>query len=133
MDQDRIVLFDGVCNLCTGAVQFIIRRDRRAVFKFASLQSDLGRRLCAEHGGDPDAMQSILVLAGGRLYARSDAALEIAGQLDGPWRLAVVFKIVPRPVRDWVYSIVARNRYRWFGRREVCMMPTDDIVARFMA
>ncbi len=131
--QDHIVLFDGVCNLCTSAVQFIIRHDRRAVWKFVSLQSELGRRLCAEHGCDPDDMQSILLLKEGVAYTRSDAALEIAREFDGPWRLLTVLRIVPRAVRDWVYSALAQNRYQWFGRRDTCMIPTDDLRARFLS
>jgi predicted DCC family thiol-disulfide oxidoreductase YuxK len=129
-----IVLFDGVCNLCSGAVQFIVERDPRARFKFASIQSDSGKELMREHGiaipsGDPT---SIVLVEDGRAFQKSSAAVRIARGLRFPWSLLAASWIVPRFVRDWVYGIVARNRYRWFGKKEVCMVPTPELRARFL-
>jgi predicted DCC family thiol-disulfide oxidoreductase YuxK len=132
-----IVLFDGVCNLCNAAVNFILDHERSGELRFASLQSDAARALLAEHGapveqlgqGDPDTM---VLLEGGRLFDRSAAALRIARRLRWPWRALAVFLIVPRPLRDLVYRFVARNRYRWFGKSDACRMPSPELRARFL-
>ena len=134
-DAPTIILFDGVCNLCSGTVRFLVKRDRAARFRFASLQSDAARRICREHrlpepsAPDPD---SIIVIAGGRALERSDAALAIAARLPYPWPLLGILRILPRALRDWAYRIVARNRYRWFGRSDTCMVPTPELRARFI-
>ena len=130
---DNLVLFDGVCNLCHASVQFMLRHDRRERFRFASIQSETGRKLLQAHKFDPDAASSFVLLTGGRVLLRSEAALEIARQFGGAWRLLGVFRFVPRSWRDGVYSRVARNRYRWFGRRESCLMPNDRLRERFLA
>lgn len=127
-----LVLFDGVCNLCNGAVQFLLRRDRKGRFRFAALQSAAGRALLREHGLDADSLATIVVLERGRARVRSDAALLLARRLPWPWPLLAVFVACPRPLRDALYSWVARNRYRWFGRRESCMLPTADTADRFL-
>src|SRR6266550_905019 len=125
-----VILFDGVCNLCNGFVRFVIARDPAARFRFAALQSDSARRLLARLdglGGNPD---SVVLVDRGRVYTRSSAALRIARGLPFPWSLARALIVVPRPLRDWVYDRVARHRYRWFGRKDVGMMPTPDSRAR---
>lgn len=129
-----IVLFDGVCNLCNGSVLFILDRDPAAHFRFAALQSDAGRRLLEELGrplgaGDPE---SIVLVDAGRVYERSAAALRIARRMRGLWKLLWVLVIVPWPVRDFVYRVVANNRYRWFGRTAECRVPTPELRARFI-
>ncbi len=129
-----IVLFDGVCNLCNGTVQFIIDRDPGGRFRFASLQSEAGARVLREHGrgpivGDPD---SIILIERGTLYEHSGAALRIARALGLPWSLAVLGFALPRFVRDALYRLIARNRYRWFGREESCRVPTPALRARFL-
>ena len=129
-----IVLFDGVCNLCSSAVRFIVERDRQRHFMFASIQSDAGKTLMTEHGialpeGDPT---SIVLVDDGRAYQRSTAALRIARRLRFPWSLGWAFVVVPRFVRDAVYDFVARHRYRWFGKKDVCMVPTPELRARFL-
>ena len=135
MDEPTIILFDGHCNLCSRSVQFILRRDRAARFRFAALSSEAAARACVQAGiavpkaVDPD---SIVVIAGGRALERSDAALAIAAQLPFPWRSLGLLRIVPRALRDWLYRIVARNRDRWFGRRDTCMLPTAETRARFL-
>ncbi len=129
------LLFDGVCNLCNGVVQFIIRHDQRGIFRFVALQSDLGQALLAAHGQPlppPGGPESVVLLEGGRLYSHSTAVLRIAGLLGGPWRLAAVGWLLPRPWRDALYRYVARHRYRWFGRREACWLPTPELRARFL-
>jgi predicted DCC family thiol-disulfide oxidoreductase YuxK len=129
-----IVLFDGVCNLCNASVQFIAARDPRQRFRFASLQSEVGRGLLAEHGvavpeGDPD---SVILLEGGRVYERSTAALRIARRLSSPVRVLWLGIVLPRVFRDLVYRFVARHRYRWFGKSDTCAMPTPSMRARFL-
>jgi predicted DCC family thiol-disulfide oxidoreductase YuxK len=127
-----IVLFDGVCNLCSTSVQFILQRDPAGRFRFASLQSDLAQRLLTEHGLDPKALDSVVVVDGDRLYRESDAALRIARDLKGAWKALTVFRVIPRPVRDWAYRLIARNRYRWFGKSETCWLPTPELRGRFL-
>ena len=133
--SSTIILFDGVCNLCSGVVRFVIARDPHAHFRFAALQSDAARRACAEVGATPPAAvdpDTIIVIADGRALERSDAALAIAARLPFPWPLLGVFRVLPRGVRDWLYRLVARNRYRWFGKSDTCMMPTPELRARFL-
>ncbi len=127
-----IVLFDGVCNLCNGAVQFIITRDRQGRFSFASLQSATGQARLRQFGLSTNALDTFVLVEGQKAYTRSTAALRIARRLPGAWRLLYALMVVPRPVRDWVYGLVARNRYRLFGRRDSCMMPTPELKARFL-
>ena len=125
-----MLLFDGVCTLCNGFVQFVIERDPAGRFQFAPLQSDAAARLLGV--APPPWPDSLVLLEDGRRFTRSTAALRVARGLRFPWPLAYVFVAVPRPVRDWVYDAVARNRYRWFGRRDVCMVPTPDLRSRFL-
>lgn len=130
--QGPIVLFDGHCNLCNGAVDFLIRRDRRGTLRFASLQSDLGRALAARAGLDPDVLSTFVLVDGSRTYVRSTAALRAAAALRMPWPLLGVLRLVPRVLRDAVYDWVARNRIRWFGRKETCRLPSPEEAARFV-
>ena len=130
--EQPVVLFDGVCNLCNGSVQFIVRHDPAGRFRFASLQSEAGRALLRRHGLDPADLFSVILVEGGRAYSRSDAALRVAGGLSGGWRAVGALRVVPRPLRDLVYGWVARNRYRWFGRQDACMIPTPELRTRFL-
>jgi predicted DCC family thiol-disulfide oxidoreductase YuxK len=127
-----ILLFDGVCNLCNGAVQWVIAHDSAARFRFASLQSDAGRALLAAHGLPLDAMDTVVLVDGERHFIKSDAALEVARRLGGVWRLAAPAKLVPRALRDMVYDWVARNRYARWGKRDECWVPTPELRARFL-
>ena len=129
--NERIVVFDGVCHLCSGWVRFVLRHDVRGRLRFAPLQSPTGRELLVRNGVDPADAQTFLLVDGDTVYTRSDAALEIVKDL-GAWRWLGVFGILPRELRDWVYSSIARNRYRWFGRRETCFVPTAQQRARFI-
>ena len=128
--SEHIVLFDGVCNLCERSVTFIIERDAAARFRFASLQSEIGTRLAAEHG--INGVQTVVLIEEGRAWVRSDAALRIARGLDGAWPVVWHLRFVPRPVRDAVYDWIAANRYRWFGKKDACMVPTSTTQARFL-
>ena len=134
--EPPLILFDGVCNLCNGAVLFVIDRDPRARFRFAALQEAEARRRLAAFGPDAarlgESLSSMLLLEDGRLYARSTAALRIARRLAWPWPLLAVLLVVPTVLRDAVYGVVARNRYRWFGREEACRLPTPALRARFL-
>ena len=127
-----LLLFDGVCNLCNGAVQWIIVRDKKAIFHFAALQSDAGQRALNHLGLPTQTFNSIVLIKGDRYLTRSDAALEIAVQLGGFWQLAGIFTIVPRFIRDAVYDFIANNRYRWFGKQEQCMLPRAEWKERFL-
>ena len=134
--EGPVVLFDGVCNLCAGAVRFIIPRDRRGRFRFAALQSDAAREILEEVGApipEPAASPPSLVLvANGRAHVRSGAALRIAAGLDRGWPLLAVFLVIPAPLRDLAYGFVARNRYRWFGKETACDVPRIDEARRFI-
>ncbi len=127
-----VVLFDGVCNLCNAAVRFIIDRDPAGRFQFAPLQSAAGQELLSRHGLDAEQLQTIVLVEDGRAYTRSTAALRIARRLRAPWSLLYGLIALPAPLRDWAYDLVGRNRYRWFGRRESCRIPTPEERARFL-
>lgn len=131
--MNAIVLFDGVCNLCNSSVQFIIARDTKAYFRFASLQSELGKSLLSTHQLSPTSIDTIVLVKKEKVYVRSAAALEIAQHLDGAWRWLSVFRVLPLPLRDALYNFVARNRYRWFGKEESCWLPTPDLRERFLS
>ncbi|MBI3943231.1 MAG: thiol-disulfide oxidoreductase DCC family protein [Chloroflexi bacterium] len=127
-----MILFDGICNLCTRSVQFILKRDPRSYFRFASLQSPAGQRLLQAYGLPPNLVESVILIEHNRVYGRSDAALRIASHLSGGWPLLRVLLIVPRPIRDAVYSWIANRRYRWFGTAETCLVPSPNMRARFL-
>ncbi len=126
------ILFDGVCNLCNGFVQFVIARDPAARFRFAALQSPAAAALLKDAGVTGALPDSILLVVDRRVYARSAAALRILRGLRFPWPLAFAFIVVPPFIRDRVYDFIAAHRYRWFGRRETCMIPTPDLKRRFL-
>jgi len=131
MDGKAIVMFDGVCNLCNGAVQFIIKRDSAGRFRFAALQSHVGQALLERYELSKE-MDSFVLIEGDNVYMKSSAVLRICRRLKGGWPLLTVFLVVPRPIRDAVYHFVARNRYRWFGKQEACMLPTPELKERFL-
>jgi predicted DCC family thiol-disulfide oxidoreductase YuxK len=126
------ILFDGVCNLCNGSVLFVIKRDSQAKFRFASLQSELGVQLLSEFKFPQGELSSVLLIKDQKLYQKSNAALEIAKHLSGLWPLFYIFKIVPLFIRNGVYDWIASNRYRWFGKKDACMIPTLELKARFV-
>ncbi|SNC74554.1 Predicted thiol-disulfide oxidoreductase YuxK, DCC family [Hymenobacter gelipurpurascens] len=131
--RSATILFDGVCNLCSGFVQFVIGRDPNQYFQFASLQSDTGRALLAQHGLTPTITpETVILLENGQAYAYSTAVLRIFRHLNGGWRLLYMARVLPRFVRDAAYRLVARNRYRWFGQQESCLLPTPALRQRFL-
>lgn len=129
---EYIVLFDGVCHLCQGAVKFIIQRDPKQKFYFASLQSPHALKLLREAGLDGEPLETMVLIEQGTYYTRSSAALRIARRLRFPWPMLYAFILVPRAWRDAIYKAIAKRRYRWFGKDEVCMVPTTELKARFL-
>jgi predicted DCC family thiol-disulfide oxidoreductase YuxK len=129
----KIILFDGVCNLCNSSVQFIIKHDKRDVFRFIALQSNLGREICKYIGVDQTKIDSIILYNPGvAYYYKSSAAIEIAAELGGIYSLISVFKIFPERLRNFVYDYVAQNRYNWYGKKESCMIPTPELKEKFL-
>ena len=134
MQDGPVLLFDGVCNLCNGTVQFLIKRDRDQVFRFASLQSEAAQRLLSQHAPGVEFPDSMILWQEGSFYTQSTAVLRAVRILGGIWRWLYTLSIwVPIPVRDWVYRRVAGNRYRWFGKREQCMLPAPEFQNRFLS
>lgn len=131
MPENSVIFFDGVCNLCNGAVQFVIERDPKNRFKFAALQSDYAAKelstanLKVQHG------DSFVLLENGKVYEQSSAALRVARKLGGLWPLLYGFIIVPLFIRNAIYKFVARNRYKWFGKQESCWVPTPELKSKF--
>ena len=133
MENDKsLILFDGVCNLCDSSVQFILLRDKKDRFRFASLQSDYGQNILKQHNLPTEKFNSLALIENGKLYQRSTGALRIARWLKGAWPMLFAFIIVPPFIRNFVYDFIARNRYRWFGKKESCMMPRPEWKQKFL-
>jgi predicted DCC family thiol-disulfide oxidoreductase YuxK len=133
MENDKsLILFDGVCNLCDSSVQFILLRDKKDRFRFASLQSDYGQNILKQHNLPTEKFNSLALIENGKLYQRSTGALRIARRLKGAWPMLYAFIIVPPFIRNFVYDFIARNRYRWFGKKESCMMPRPEWKQKFL-
>lgn len=131
--MSAIVLFDGVCNFCDSSVNFVIRHDKAGYFKFAPLQSEIGQKLLEEHNLDKTETDSVVVIEDNKAFTHSTAALKLAKGLGGIWSLGYVFIIIPKFIRDYFYRLFAKNRYRLFGKKDACMMPTPEIRARFLS
>jgi len=127
-----ILLFDGICNLCNGFVQFILKQNKKRNIYFGALQSESGQRLLKEKGLPCDKFETLIVITNGTVLKRSRAVFLICSQLDFPWPLIGIFKIIPRFISDFVYDRIAKSRYFVFGKRDVCMIPTDDVSDRFI-
>ena len=132
MDNRHIVIFDGLCNLCNGAVNFIIKRDPKAIFVFTPIQSDLADKLMRDHQIISAEIDTFLLIKNGKAHIRTDAALEITKDLSGLWFLFRVFRIIPPSLRDILYRLIAKNRYKHFGKRDECMIPTQELRERFI-
>ncbi|MCB9946999.1 MAG: thiol-disulfide oxidoreductase DCC family protein [Rhodospirillaceae bacterium] len=132
-DDRPLIVFDGVCGLCSASARFVLRHDRRGVFRLSAAQSPLGRALYRHYGLDPDAMETVLVVAEGRAYAKTDAAVLVLTRLGLPWSAAGAARLVPRALADRLYDRLARNRYRIAGRRDRCMVPPAEWRERFIA
>ena len=131
MANQPVILFDGVCNFCNGAVNFAIKRDKKARLKFATLQSGIASQLLDKFNLSARDLNSFVLIENGKVYTRSTAALKVFRYLDGLWPLMYGFIIVPIFLRDAIYKLIAKNRYRWFGIRKECMIPTPGIRSRF--
>lgn len=129
----KIILFDGVCNLCDATVQFLIKRDKKDVFRFVAIQSELGQEIISYIGIDTSKTDSIILYEPGiAYYYKAEAALHIASELGGIYSLMSVFKVLPKGISNAVYDYVARNRYKWYGKKDACMMPTPEMKAKFL-
>ena len=129
---NRIILFDGYCNLCSGTVQFVLKHDWKAKFRFASLQSEFGKAILQKHQLPSESFGTFVLVEDDKIHFKSTAALRVVKSLSGRWPLLYVFIIVPRFIRDAVYGFVARNRYKWFGKRDSCWLPKPEWKERFL-
>jgi len=130
--MERVIFFDGVCNLCNASVQFAIERDNKNLFKFTALQGEYSKAVLPKFNVGLNQLNSIILLEDGQLYTKSTAALKIAKKLNGLWPTLYVFILVPKFIRDWFYDIIAKNRYKWWGRQESCWLPTPELKQRFI-
>lgn len=129
----KIILFDGICNLCNASVRFVIKHDKKEVFRFVALQSELGQKIIKHIGIDIKNTDSIILYKPGiAYYYKSTAAIEIANELDGFWNFTTLFKIIPLRIRDFVYDYIAKNRYQWYGKNENCLLPTLELKEKFL-
>jgi len=127
-----VIFFDGVCNLCNGAVNFIIDRDSDNKYMFSSLQSTEAKEILAQKNINTDDLYSIILLDNGKVYSKSEAVLMIAKNLGSPWKYLYYFRFIPVSIRDFIYALVAKYRYSWFGKRDVCRIPTSDLKSKFL-
>jgi predicted DCC family thiol-disulfide oxidoreductase YuxK len=129
----KIILFDGVCNLCEASIVYVIKHDKKDIFRFVALQSDLGQRIVKHIGINPMHIDSVILYEPGfAYYYKSSAVLEIAKGLSGIFTWATLFQILPTVLRDYVYDYVATNRYKWYGKKEACLVPTPELLAKFL-
>ena len=133
MKDHPVVMFDGVCNYCNAMVNFVIREDKQKVFQFAALQSDKGQELLKQYNLPQQNFNSFVLIDNGKAFTSSTAGLKVINKLPWYWRWGQIFWIVPAFIRDGVYNIIAKNRYKWFGKKEVCMIPTPDVRNRFLS
>lgn len=130
--EQGILFFDGICNLCNTAVQFVIKRDKKDKFKFASLQSETGKEFCKKYKLSFNKLTSVIYFKQGKVYLKSTAALHVLYDLGGIWQIFFIFMIIPKFIRDFVYDLIAKNRYNLFGKRKECMLPTAQNKAKFL-
>jgi predicted DCC family thiol-disulfide oxidoreductase YuxK len=130
--KHKVILFDGVCNLCNSSVTLVIKNDKAGVFRFAALQSEIGAALIAKFDVDTSKTDSILLIDQDKIYAKSTAALKIAKELSGAYPLLYGFMIIPNFIRNWVYDFIAKHRYKWFGKTDMCMIPTPELKNKFL-
>ncbi|OIQ36107.1 MAG: thiol-disulfide oxidoreductase [Bacteroidetes bacterium MedPE-SWsnd-G1] len=130
--QHPLILFDGICNLCNSSVQFVLKKDKNKQFIFASIQSDAAKEILLQFSKNNSDLDSIYLIYKGRLYTKSSAILRIGNLLGGFYALVIIFWIVPKPIRNWAYDFIAKNRYEWYGKKDACMIPTPEIKNRFL-
>ena len=132
MENHQIIIYDGLCNFCNGAVNFIIKRDSKHIFKFAPMQSDIAQDLILKYQIQEVGYDTLILIKNGKCYVRTNAALEITKDLDGFWFILSIFKIIPSSVRDYFYRLFARNRYQLFGKQTTCIVPSKEVRDRFL-
>ncbi len=132
MNNNPIILFDGVCNFCNSSINFVIKRDKKSIVRFAALQSDAGQQLLKEYSLPTNEFNSFILIEAGAVFTQSTGALKVCKYLTGLWPLFYGFIIVPKFIRDGIYNWVAKNRYKWFGKKDQCMLPTPAVSARFL-
>lgn len=128
----KLILFDGVCNLCNNSVQYVIKRDQKNTYLFAPLQSKVGQQIIEQFQIDTVKTDSILLYTNGKLYSKSTAALKVAATLGFPTNILSIFIVIPAFIRNWVYDFIAKNRYKWYGKKEACMIPTPELKSKFI-
>ncbi len=132
MVETPLILFDGVCNFCNYWVNFAIKKDRKKKLKFTTLQGATAKQLLPKYHINPTSLSSVILIDNGKVYTQSSAAIRICKYLDGGWKLFYGLIIIPKFIRDFFYNIIARNRYKWFGKKERCMVPTPELKERFL-
>lgn len=132
MTNHKIILFDGVCNLCNSSVNFIIDRDKKNIFKFAALQSEKGQKFLNKFGMDQNDFDSVVLVDENKFYSKSSAALKIVKEFPFLWKALYIFIIIPAPLRNFFYDLVAKNRYNWFGKKDSCRMPSPELKNKFL-
>jgi predicted DCC family thiol-disulfide oxidoreductase YuxK len=132
MNSKPIILFDGICNLCNGAVQFVIKHDPEGKFLFASLQSEAGQEVLKQYNLPAGNFNSFILVQNEKIYNKSTAALKVARQMKGAWSWLYIFIVIPKFIRDAVYTWIAQNRYKWFGKKDTCMLPSPELKTRFL-
>jgi predicted DCC family thiol-disulfide oxidoreductase YuxK len=131
--EKKIILFDGLCNLCNNSIQFIIERDKNDVYRFAALQSEIGKKMVDERNIDNSQVDSIILIEPGiAYYTKSSAALKIGKSFGGLWSLLGIFEWIPEKISNLLYDFIAKNRYKWFGKKEECMIPTPELKSKFL-
>ena len=131
MAQNPVIFFDGVCNLCSASVQFAIEHDKKDIFKFTALQGNYAKTILPKYNVDLNKIDSIIFVENDNLYTKSTAALKIARKMSGLWPMLYIFIVIPKSIRDWFYDIIAKNRYKWWGRQESCWVPTAELKQKF--
>ncbi len=132
MQEHPIILFDGVCNFCNGAINFIIKQDKKRIFRFAPLQSEIGQQLLRQYDLSPEKLDSFVLIDNDKAYQKTSAAIQLYPKLGGGWKMMRGLWIVPQFIRDFFYDLIAKNRYRWFGKKEACMIPSPEIRSLFL-
>ena len=130
--QNPVILFDGICNFCNAGINFIIKQDNKKHFRFAALQSDAGQKILQQHGLPTEGFESFILVKDGKVYQRSAAGLKVYNQLSWYWKWTQLGWIAPKFIRDGIYNYIARNRYKWFGKKEACMIPSPEVRSRFL-
>jgi predicted DCC family thiol-disulfide oxidoreductase YuxK len=133
VDEYPIILFDGVCNFCNGAINFVLKQDKKGIFRFAPLQSQIGQKLLEQYGLATKDFDSFVLIDNGKVHKKSAASLRVMNKLPWYWKEAQILRLIPTPFRDAIYDFIAKNRYKWFGKKEQCMVPTAELRERFLS